>query len=100
MRKTIRSQFPGSWRLFFGGRRVNWIGVICFVLVSLLAEPGRAQRAGAEPWMEAVPTSTGPAIGEKIPPFRVQDQFGKMQDFNSIRGPKGAVILFNRSADW
>jgi peroxiredoxin len=50
--------------------------------------------------MDAPPTSTGLAVGKKIPVFRATDQSGKIQDFNSIRGPKGAVIMFNRSADW
>ncbi len=50
--------------------------------------------------MNLPPTSTGIAVGEKIPPFQLRDQFGRVQDFNSIRGPKGAAIFFNRSADW
>ena len=43
---------------------------------------------------------TGPAIGDPIPLFQAMDQHGKTQDFQSIRGPKGALILFFRSADW
>ena len=61
------------------------------------AQQGRSQN---EPWMTAPPTSTGTAVGQKIPPFKTSDQSGQMRDFNSIRGPKGAVIVFNRSADW
>lgn len=44
--------------------------------------------------------STGPEVGQRIPNFRLQDQNGRMQDLNSIVGPKGAAIYFNRSADW
>ena len=43
---------------------------------------------------------TGPAIGERIPPFRAIDQNGRWLDFDGIKGPKGAVLLFFRSADW
>jgi hypothetical protein len=43
---------------------------------------------------------TGPAVGEKIPEFQALDQNGKKRDFTSIRGPKGALIVFYRSADW
>ena len=43
---------------------------------------------------------TGPAVGEMIPSFRAPDQHEKMQDLSSIRGPKGAMIVFFRSADW
>lgn len=59
-------------------------------------------RGGSQPenWMETAPTSTGPEVGQKIPPFRGIDQNGRVQDFNSIKGPQGAVIMFNRSADW
>lgn len=41
-----------------------------------------------------------PAAGGRIPPFQAPDQFGKLQTFDSIRGPNGAILLFHRSADW
>jgi len=43
---------------------------------------------------------TGPAVGETIPEFAAEDQNGKLISFEDIKGPKGAVILFHRSADW
>jgi hypothetical protein len=43
---------------------------------------------------------TGIRVGQKIPPFQAVDQNGKTWDFDSIKGPQGAVILFHRSADW
>jgi len=43
---------------------------------------------------------TGPEVGSKIPEFMLPDQYDKMHDFLSITGPKGALILFYRSADW
>lgn len=42
----------------------------------------------------------GPAIGAKMPGFELQDQDGKAHSLQSLLGPKGAVILFYRSADW
>ena len=42
----------------------------------------------------------GIPIGAKIPPFEAKDQQGKVQTFESIRGPKGAFLVFYRSADW
>ena len=48
----------------------------------------------------ATPIATGPEVGTKIPLFRAPDQNGRMQDFQSLRGPKGAALFFNRSADW
>ena len=83
---------------------MQWTLRTGWMIVWLAAVPLLAQSQGGgfqpEPWMEAAPTSTGPALGEKIPFFRALDQNGHWQDFNSIRGPKGAVIMFNRSADW
>jgi len=43
---------------------------------------------------------TGPAIGEKIPAFSAVDQMGRVRDFDSLKGPQGLVLFFNRSVDW
>ena len=45
-------------------------------------------------------TRTGPAIGRRIPRFTAPDQHGKPRSFEDLRGPKGLVLLFYRSADW
>ena len=42
----------------------------------------------------------GIKVGERIPSFKLSDQNGSLRDFNSVRGPKGVVLLFFRSADW
>ena len=60
---------------------------------------------GQEARMRPVPDldknmKTGPAVGSKIPPFEVGDHVGRRQSFESLRGPKGLVLLFVRSADW
>jgi hypothetical protein len=44
--------------------------------------------------------TTGIEVGARIPPFRAFDPEGKAWDFDSIKGPKGAVLHFYRSADW
>lgn len=41
-----------------------------------------------------------PQVGVRIPSFTLPDQFGQVQSFESIRGPKGAMLVFYRSADW
>jgi hypothetical protein len=43
---------------------------------------------------------TGPAVGSPIPSFSALDQNGREQSLASIAGPKGALIVFYRSADW
>ena len=97
---------------FSSGARAGFVLAMSLFLAPLLL--GQTQPEGAlegtlegpwergieGPWKNNPPTSTGPAVGEKIPFFRAPDQFGGMQDFNSILGPKGAMIVIFRSADW
>ena len=46
------------------------------------------------------PFDAGIRVGQKIPPFRLKSQEGKELDFNRVKGPKGAALVFFRSADW
>jgi hypothetical protein len=49
----------------------------------------------------AVDVSTlGPQVGEKAPDFSLSDQHGQIRTLASLMGPKGLVLVFNRSADW
>ena len=43
---------------------------------------------------------TGPDVGQKIPAFQASDQNGRVQTFDTLKGKKGLVLLFVRSADW
>lgn len=45
-------------------------------------------------------TSIGLPAGEKAPPFSLRDQFGHLQTLESLKGSRGTVLLFFRSADW
>lgn len=42
----------------------------------------------------------GPQIGERVPDFDLQDQYGKAWTLKSVLGPRGAMLVFFRSADW
>ena len=42
----------------------------------------------------------GPQVGETVPDFSLPDQHGAEQTLEDIMGPRGALILFHRSADW
>ena len=44
--------------------------------------------------------SLGPQVGERVPAFSLPDQNGRVRTLDSILGPKGAILLFHRSADW
>lgn len=43
---------------------------------------------------------TGPEVGSTLPSFEALDQNGRPQNLKSILGPKGALLVFFRSADW
>jgi hypothetical protein len=49
----------------------------------------------------AVDTSKiGPQVGAVVPPLEGIDQFGTRRTLSSVYGPKGAMLVFFRSADW
>lgn len=42
----------------------------------------------------------GPQVGEIVPEFSLPDQNGDVWTRESIMGPRGAMLVFVRSADW
>jgi hypothetical protein len=42
----------------------------------------------------------GPPVGGRMAGFELHDQNGKLHDLGSLLGPKGAILVFYRSADW
>lgn len=45
-------------------------------------------------------TSIGLAVGQRAPAFSARDQFGNLQTLATLKGTRGTVLLFFRSADW
>ncbi len=45
-------------------------------------------------------SEVGLRAGQKAPDFSAPDQFGKTQTLETLKGSKGTVLLFYRSADW
>ena len=45
-------------------------------------------------------SKVGPQVGAVVPAFTGVDQFGKSHTLASTYGPKGAMLVFFRSADW
>ena len=45
-------------------------------------------------------TAIGLNVGQKAPAFTARDQFGREQNLATLKGSKGTVLLFFRSADW
>jgi hypothetical protein len=43
---------------------------------------------------------SGPGVGARVPAFEAPDQNGRLQKLETLRGPKGLMLVFTRSADW
>lgn len=75
----------------------------CAVLALLVAATsggGQSPEAGSAVRTSPANPVPGPGAGTHIPEFHAADQDGNPQSFASIRGTRGAVIYFHRSADW
>ncbi len=56
---------------------------------------------GAQPARQMIDVSRlGPQVGEQVPDFNLADQTGRIRNLQSIMGPRGAMVVFHRSADW
>jgi hypothetical protein len=63
----------------------------------LLETPATPQ---PQPRQKIEVSKLGPQVGERVPDFSLKDQAGKTWTRQSIMGPKGAMLVFLRSADW
>src|SRR5262249_62127275 len=70
------------------------------VCVAILAA-GTMSAQTSTPAPEAVDVQKlGPQVGAKVPDFKLNDQQGQPRTLRSVMGPKGALLVFFRSADW
>ena len=67
-------------------------------LIACLAA-GTLVRAQAGPTRAEI-DALGPQVGERAPEFTLLDQNGQPHQLSSMLGPKGALLVFFRSADW
>ena len=60
-----------------------------------------ARGQGSPPARHTIDVSTlGPQVGQRVPDFSLTDQAGRTRTLQSIMGPRGAMLVFLRSADW
>ncbi len=64
--------------------------------VAWIALAAQSKAAGQAPPRGIEPLRTG----TPAPAFVLTDQFGREQSSASLKGPKGTILLFFRSADW
>jgi len=73
------------------------IAVGILFLIGLFGLSGGQENPPAD---QAVPPSLGLEVGQHTPAFALPDQFGHQQSNETLKGSKGTVLLFFRSADW
>ena len=57
-------------------------------------------QTGSQPREKIDLSKLGPQVGQRVPGFSLKDQSGNVQTLQSVMGPKGAMLVFFRSADW
>jgi len=78
----------------------TWRCALLMVLFNVLVSAQEA-RPRLRPLNEqSANAKSGPPVGAHIPEFSAVDLNGKRQNFDSLKGPKGLVLVFARSADW
>jgi hypothetical protein len=89
----------GSAMIAMGNRRSTVLvaGAVGAVLsLSVRATP---QQPSPPPPLPDV-QKLGPQVGSRVPDFTLLDQLGQSRTLSSVIGPKGLMLVFNRSADW
>jgi len=72
-------------------------GVVCAALGQ--SAGATSQQPSPQPPLPDV-QKLGPQVGSRVPDFRLLDQKGQSRTLPSLMGPKGLMLVFNRSADW
>ena len=77
-------------------RRTIGIGLIAALSVVTQGRVGAQQPTAPAIDVERL----GPQVGASVPEFSLPDQHGAARTLKSLMGPKGAILVFFRSADW
>jgi hypothetical protein len=89
--------FGDGWLVVarFGAHNVDMRrSFLLLAALMVVAAPVQGQR-------QAVDVSRlGPQVGARVPDFTLVDQTGTVRTLQSIMGPRGAMLVFIRSADW
>jgi len=69
----------------------------CVGAIGLTTAPAEAAQAERE---RIDVSARGPQVGDTIPDFTLNDQYGATWTRESILGRNGTMLVFLRSADW
>jgi hypothetical protein len=73
------------------------IGIAILLLAGLCVPSSDQENTSTN---HALAPSVGLEIGQQAPIFALPDQFGHGHTNETLKGSKGTVLLFFRSADW
>jgi hypothetical protein len=81
------------------GRRLSALFLLSLLAGFVMPDP-EARQAPSSTRTRIDVSKLGPQVGQRVPDFALKDQNGKTWTRQSIMGPKGAMLVFVRSADW
>ena len=73
-------------------------GVALALALVACTRGGAGSQATPSPAVESA--GPGPAVGQLLGAFEAPDQNGQRQSFETLRGPNGLLLNFNRSVVW
>ena len=75
--------------------------LLAAALVQCTGTPAPGPAASPRPAAAAASGSgPGPVVGAALPAFEAPDQDGQTRTFETLRGPHGLLLNFNRSVLW
>ncbi len=79
--------------------RRAWLVACAMACAALVVAP--VPGAPQAPSAPSVNVQTlGPQVGDVVPAFSLPDSTGTVRTLSDITGPRGAMLVFSRSADW
>ena len=78
-------------------KRVHNKGIAILFFLGCLAFASAQEASSNKPDTSPL---VGLQVGNKAPAFTLRDQFNREQSNETLKGSKGTVVLFFRSADW
>jgi hypothetical protein len=98
MRSSFSYQAFETVASFFPLHRMTKILISSAALAFVAIAAAGQQPSPAAPAIDV--QTIGPQVGARVPSFTLPDQTGQLRSLEALIGPKGAILVFFRSADW
>jgi len=76
------------------------VSLAVLLLSTSTAGSAVAGQSTGSPRVKVDVSKLGPQVGQRVPDFSLPDHTGRVRTLESIMGPRGAMLVFLRSADW